>query len=320
MRNTLSIGTLAIGTLAIALGLLLAANGLLMLADPATWYALVPGVPETGPFNPHFVRDIGAAYLVTGAAIAALALDARAMPAALAGALFLTLHALVHVADAIAGRLHAEHLAADLVTVFVPAVIALWLVYLSTPISRRTPMLNWLMKRRLNAFERDYSYDASYMHDMLAVDAKSVLALFKVQAMAHYRKDVPREPWYAAALVGSLAEDCGPCTQLGITMAEREGVAPDTLRAIVAGDLRAMPDDVVLAYRFAKASLAHDPAADELRDEIVKRWGQRGLISLAFALAATRVFPTVKYALGHGKTCSRVTVAGKPLPVLKEAA
>jgi uncharacterized protein YjeT (DUF2065 family) len=307
-------------TLAIVLGLLLAANGFLMLADPAQWYAMVPGVPETGPLNPHFVRDIGAAYVVTGVAIAWLARDVRAVPAALAGALFLTLHALVHVADAITGRLHTDHILSDLVTVFLPAAIALWLVLSSTPISRRNPMLSWLMKRRLDAFERDTGYDASYVREMLAADVNAVMTLFKVQGMGRYRKDVPRDAWYAAALVGVLAEDCGPCTQLGITMAEREGVAPDTLRAIVAGDLRAMPDDVVLAYRFAKASLAHDAGADELRNEIVKRWGPRGLISLAFALTSSRVYPTVKYALGHGQACTRLTIAGKPLPVLKEAA
>ena len=307
-------------TLAIGLGLLLAANGFLMLADPAQWYAIVPGVPETGPLNPHFVRDIGAAYVVTGVAIAWLARDARAVPAALAGALFLTLHALVHVADAITGRLHADHILSDLVTVFLPAAIALWLVLSSTPISRRNPMLSWLMKRRLDAFERDTGYDASYVREMLAADVKAVITLFKVQGMARYRKDVPRDAWYAAALVGVLVEDCGPCTQLGITMAEREGVVPDTLRAIVAGDLRAMPDDVVVAYRFAKASLAHNPAADELRREVVERWGPRGLISLAFALTSSRVYPTMKYALGHGKACTRLTIAGKPLPVLKEAA
>jgi uncharacterized protein YjeT (DUF2065 family) len=306
-------------TLAIGLGLLLAANGFLMLVDPAHWYAMVPGVPETGPFNPHFVRDIGAAYVVTGVAIAWLARDTQAVPAALAGALFLTLHALVHVGDAIAG-LHTEHILNDLVTVFAPAVIALWLVLSSTPISRRNPMLSWLMKRRLDAFERDTGYDVSYVREMLDADVKAVMALFKVQGLARYRKDVPREPWYAAALVGVLAEDCGPCTQLVITMAEREGVNPDTLRAIVAGDLRAMPDDVVVAYRFAKASLAHSPAADELRAEVVERWGKRGLISLALALASSRVYPTVKYALGHGKACTRLTVGGKPLPVLKEAA
>jgi hypothetical protein len=291
-----------------------------MLVDPAGWYALVPGVPETGPFNAHFVRDIGAAYLVSGVAIAALALDPRAGPAALAGALFLTLHALVHVADAMAGRAHADHLLAELAGVYVPAMLALWFVLSSNPSLRRMLMLTWFMKRRLDAFERDTGYDATYVREMLDADVKAVMTLFKVQGLARYRKDVPREPWYAAALVGVLAEDCGPCTQLGITMAEREGVNPDTLRAIVAGDLRAMPDDVVVAYRFAKASLAHSPAADELRTEVVERWGKRGLISLALALASSRVYPTVKYAMGHGKACTRLTIDGKPLPVLKEAA
>jgi hypothetical protein len=112
---------------------------------------------------------------------------------------------------------------------------------------------------------------------MLAVDVKAVMALWKVQSLSRYRKGVPREAWYAAGLAAVLSEDCGPCTQLAITMAEREGVAPATLRAIVAGDLRAMPDNAVLAYRFAQASPAHDAAADELRSEIVKRWGSRWL-------------------------------------------
>jgi hypothetical protein len=305
---------------AVGLGLILAANGVLMLVDPAGWYALVPGVPETGPLNPHFVRDIGCAYLVTGLALAGLALGEAARAAALAGAGFLTLHALVHVGDAIAGHAHGDHVLLELATVFAPAVIALWLALSSIPISRRMPMLKWLLKRRIAAFERTFGYDTSYLRQMLDADVSAVMALWKVQGMSQYRKGVPREAYYAAGLVGVLAEDCGPCTQLAITMAERDGVAADTLRAIVTGDLRAMPDDAVLAYQFAKASLAREVGADELRDEIVKRWGETGLISLAYALTVSRIYPTVKYALGHGKACTRLTVGGSPIPVLKQAA
>jgi uncharacterized protein YjeT (DUF2065 family) len=112
----------------LVLGLALVANGLVMLGDPGDWYALVPGVPETGPFNAHFVRDIGCAYLVAGAALSWFAFDERVRPAALAGAAFLALHALVHVADAIAGRGHPDHLMADLAGVFAPAAMALWLI------------------------------------------------------------------------------------------------------------------------------------------------------------------------------------------------
>jgi hypothetical protein len=64
-------------TVTIGLGLALAANGLLMLLDPAGWYALAPGVPETGPLNLHFVRDIGCAYILTGLALAGLAFNER---------------------------------------------------------------------------------------------------------------------------------------------------------------------------------------------------------------------------------------------------
>jgi hypothetical protein len=46
------------------LGLGLAVNGLVMLGFPADWYPTVPGVIDVGPFNAHFIRDIGVAYLV----------------------------------------------------------------------------------------------------------------------------------------------------------------------------------------------------------------------------------------------------------------
>jgi len=54
--------------------------------------------------------------------------------------------------------------------------------------------------------------------------------------------------------------------------------------------------------------------ADPLRDEIVRRWGKAGLVDIAMSLTTAQMYPTLKYALGHGKTCSRVTVAGEAAP------
>lgn len=54
--------------LAAALGLGLAANGLIMLIEPANWYFAVPGATTTGPFNQHFLRDIGPIFVLIGAA------------------------------------------------------------------------------------------------------------------------------------------------------------------------------------------------------------------------------------------------------------
>jgi hypothetical protein len=111
------------------LGIGLAINGIMMLAAPAAWYLAVPGVPETGPFNPHFVRDIGAAFLTAGASLLWFAAHPAARAAAQAGTAFLALHAVIHVWDAAAGRSHAHQLLADLPAVFLPPVLAIWIVW-----------------------------------------------------------------------------------------------------------------------------------------------------------------------------------------------
>jgi uncharacterized protein YjeT (DUF2065 family) len=77
------------GLVASVLGLGLAANGLTMLAVPMSWYTMVPGVVDTGPFNLHFVRDIGVAYVVTGAALVWFAKRPTARSAVQTGAAFL---------------------------------------------------------------------------------------------------------------------------------------------------------------------------------------------------------------------------------------
>ena len=115
------------------IGIALATNGFAMLAFPADWYAAVPGVPQSGPFNPHFVRDIGAAYVVAGAAVVWFAIDRGARAAAQAGAAFLTLHALVHLWDVAAGREHVHQLFIDLPAVFVPSAVAIWIAWSRLP-------------------------------------------------------------------------------------------------------------------------------------------------------------------------------------------
>lgn len=111
------------------IGLLQLAIAAMMLFAPQSFYDLVAGVNETGPFNPHFVRDVGAAFLVAGGGLLWYARDVRARPAAAAGAAFLALHALIHLWDGLAGRERPAHLVHDLPLLFGVAALALWLAW-----------------------------------------------------------------------------------------------------------------------------------------------------------------------------------------------
>jgi hypothetical protein len=174
-------------------------------------------------------------------------------------------------------------------------------------------MIKWVLRKAIDKFEREWKYDASYMRDMIDASPRAAWLFSRVAALGQFRRGIPIEPWYAAGITAVRHEDCGPCTQLGVAMAERAGVSPAILRAVLADDPGAMTPEVALAWNFTRATLAHDVVADEYREEIVKRWGRLGLVSLAFAITASRIYPTVKYALGHGKACMRIVVGGTPI-------
>ena len=181
-------------------------------------------------------------------------------------------------------------------------------------------MLRWLFRRVISAFERQWSYDAGYLRAIVDASPRAAWRFLSASRLKDYDRDVPRDALLAAGIVAVRSEDCGPCTQLAAAMAERRGVPPEVLRAILTDDVAAMPDEVALAWRFTKAVLAHDPASDKYRAVILERWGPRAVVTLAFAITTARIYPTVKYAMGHGKACIRVVVGGTPVVIDREPA
>jgi hypothetical protein len=73
---------------------------------PRSWYDTFPGfgmhwIPQSGPYNEHFVKDIGGMYLglaaLTAVALWLAARDAVVLAAALAWTVFNALHLLYHL-------------------------------------------------------------------------------------------------------------------------------------------------------------------------------------------------------------------------------
>ena len=91
---------------------------------------LPAAVPDTGPFNPHFVRDIGCAFLTTGAALVWAFFSPRfRIPLVSIGALFLAAHAILHAYDTLRGALGHDHWLLDLPGVYLPGLLLPWLAF-----------------------------------------------------------------------------------------------------------------------------------------------------------------------------------------------
>lgn len=112
------------------LALLFIANGVFMLVNPQAWYWAVPGVSDTGAFNPHFVRDIGFIYFLSGLAMAAgLQWPAQRLGLWGTAAAWHTAHALFHVWEVVVGICTPDALARDFAGVTLPAIVACALVW-----------------------------------------------------------------------------------------------------------------------------------------------------------------------------------------------
>jgi hypothetical protein len=114
--------------LAVVLGLALVANGAFMLVSPEVWYLTVPGVPATGPFNQHFLRDIGLIFLLMGTGfLAGVARPQLRILLWAAPTVWLSGHALFHFWEVAVGICTASVIPRDFPAVTLPALIGIGL-------------------------------------------------------------------------------------------------------------------------------------------------------------------------------------------------
>jgi hypothetical protein len=110
------------------LGVAMIANGVFMLVSPDDWYLAVPGVTSTGPFNQHFVRDIGLIFLLLGGSFLLGAARPRSRVLLWAApSIWLLGHALFHLWEVAVGICSPSVIPRDFPAVTLPAIIGILL-------------------------------------------------------------------------------------------------------------------------------------------------------------------------------------------------
>lgn len=126
-------------------GLISLASGVWMWIAPHHWFQVFPGgVPDFGPENDHFIRDLGGWYIAGGVLLLfALTNTDRFGGVALVVTIIASLsHSLSHIRDAVSGDVGAEHWITDIPFVHAPLIllgIMLWIWW--TLKSDRRPFL-----------------------------------------------------------------------------------------------------------------------------------------------------------------------------------
>ena len=169
-------------------------------------------------------------------------------------------------------------------------------------------MIKRMIEQQIASFETEWNYPMDYAREVLGLGALVFKKFFDAAQIGEYCEGISKPASFAAKILAVMAGDCGPCVQLVVDMAVREGVPPEALAQLVSGELDALPDDLRLTAQFTRALLDRSDALPELRDRMREHYGTAGLVSVAFAVINASMYPTLKYALGYGQSCAPIAI------------
>lgn len=179
-------------------------------------------------------------------------------------------------------------------------------------------MIRAILHKMLRRFESDFSYDASYMHEITDIWPGAVFRYLAL-SMVSRTKGPDVDIWVGALLASTLDGDCGPCAQLVADMALKSGADAGKVGACLRRDF-GNAGAMGLGFRFAEAAIRDDPDVDALREELRRNHSDEALVAAAYAAASGRTYPVIKRAMGHGRACQQITLGSELHPVVRPSA
>jgi alkylhydroperoxidase family enzyme len=162
-----------------------------------------------------------------------------------------------------------------------------------------------LMVRKM---EKAFGVKNDAMHFIAETSIKAFVNLLFFTKLANHREVLSSDAKNVARIVAVQNVDCGHCVQACVNVALKEGMRPDWIRATLEQRSEALPAELQEIYDFTGHLLRHTYEEDALRESLRGRYGDRGLVDLAYAIASAQVMPLTKQALGFAKSCSKVEV------------
>ncbi len=278
------------------------AFGTYMLWDPFGWYQAVPTVRFTGPPNPHFIRDIGLAYLLTSTVLGYSARYPRGRwLAAFTGNLWLSAHGIFHIWEVATGICAPDRFWRDAPGVLGPP-LAVWIALGILMVRQRIAPAGLPRALVLREIDRMSPRESAYFREMARAPGHAFEKLMHFMPSTMHRHDAPADLFHMARIGATLVEDCGPCAMTAAEGALRDGVDHDLVNAALVGT---PPEgDLRSGFEFGQSIARQGVEAFNLGDLIEAKYGRTVRLELAMAAATVRAYPAMKRGLGLSQSCS----------------
>jgi alkylhydroperoxidase family enzyme len=165
-------------------------------------------------------------------------------------------------------------------------------------------MIGMLVRHQIRTSEKRLGVPLDYLRHIYEHAPDTFWKFTKFLPLAQYRSKLPPAPYHVARLVAIYQDDCSHCLQIAVNLAKEDGIEPAILTAVLNRSVEQLPESLQDVYRFTEAVVNHRTDIELFRERLRKVFGQEALVELAMAIATSRVFPTLKRALGYSQSCS----------------
>jgi hypothetical protein len=277
-------------------------NGGFMVWSPQDWYQLLPTVQATGAFNQHFVRDIGLAYITCGILLAyAARFPSGRWLAALAGALWLTMHGAFHIWELLSG-IGAQHVFwMDAPGVLGPPLLV-WIAFGILMARQRIAPAGIPKSMLLRAIDKLSPEESAYFHEVANAPGNALEKFAHFMPATMHRYAAPADLFHMTRIGATLIEDCGPCALTAARGALSDGVPKELVNAALS--LKSLDGDRRTAFDLGQAIARQSADASSLGDAIEAKYGRIVRLELAMTAATVRAYPGMKRGLGLTRSCS----------------
>lgn len=165
-------------------------------------------------------------------------------------------------------------------------------------------MLRRLIHRLLDRQEQALGQSMDWLRDLYDVSPRAFWRFSRLRGLLTHREVLPARAWAVAHLEAARSEDCGPCLQIGVGLAQRAGLTTAEIAAVLAARDADLDGQLALVRQFVAAVCRLDPEAEDLRPPLRQHFGRQGEVDIALAIVAGRAIPILKRGLGHAVSCS----------------
>jgi len=155
----------------------------------------------------------------------------------------------------------------------------------------------------IDQFEKHYDYDCNYMRKLASAAPDAFETFINFLPMGRVGNSIPADILWVVKISAMLTEDCGACVQLNIKMAIEAGVDTSLLKDVITRPEH-LKQDYKLAFDFAHAIARNTEDQEELINKMNVTYTKQQIAELSLAIASTKIYPTIKRALGEFKSCS----------------